>query len=464
MKAKKIFLILVLTFLIATATTLWVLVAVKHTNESFARETDPLLTSTAELAHVPVQPHTAMPSTTPIVPPPPETQPPTHSPMPSPTPEPTPIPSDKIIEIADDYSALYASLNSISTHYNAMAVSLIAYDGNEYEYYSYQYGFADKGDNRLVDLNTKFRIASLSKLTTVICAMTLVDDGSLDLDEDISVYLGYSVRNPNAPDTKITSRMLMQHTSSIYESKAFEESRASQSSSSTKTLLEANTSFRSVAPGSVYEYTNFGMSVLAAVCESIYGKTFDLFANEVLFAPLDIDAAYVPSRLTDTDNIAAIYGSDHSRALSVASQLRVVDSADSNQLGHDHHLAQGNLTISAVDYAKILVMLGNGGIYKDVRIITEDSADEINNTNRINGANYEVGLSTRFSAVSYMPGEVGYWHTGSAFGTYTQYVYSADNTNRGMVVFTTGADTNRTDLGMLIMADDFFSIAWQELW
>jgi len=62
-----------------------------------------------------------------------------------------------------------------------------------------------------------------------------------------------------------------------------------------------------------------------------------------------------------------------------------------------------------------------------------------------------------------MPGGEAYWHTGSAYGEFTQYIYCADGTSRGVVVMTTGATTGRTSDGMLIMCTELSKAAWQYL-
>ncbi len=61
----------------------------------------------------------------------------------------------------------------------------------------------------------KVRVASISKMVMAIGFMQLVETGKLDLDADISKVLGWSLRNPNFPDTPITARQLLAHTSSL---------------------------------------------------------------------------------------------------------------------------------------------------------------------------------------------------------------------------------------------------------
>ena len=385
---------------------------------------------------------------------------------PSPTPQPTPvvvddpdfdIPGEKIIDIKTADPDLFGELNKTVQDHNAIAVSLVIYDSETEEYFTYEYGYADVEAKRPVDTDTKFRAASLAKLTTVICAMILVDKNMIDLDTDISVYLGYEVKNTNFPGTAITMRMLMQHTSSIFDSGTFQQSRDRNSSESVRFLLERGSSFRRNQPGTNFEYTNFGYSVIGAICENVYGKSLDTMAREVLFEPLGIDAAYVPSKMNDTENIAVLYNERHAITRSVRDQL---DIEESEILGHDLHLAQGNLTITMIDYARIMAMLGNNGVLDGVRILSSESVRAIHKAD-VEGAAYEQGLGTRFSVGSFIPGEGFYWHTGSAYGVYAQYLYTMQHgSNRGVVVVTTGATTDRETNGMVSICTDLSAIVW----
>jgi len=243
----------------------------------------------------------------------------------------------------------------------------------------------------------------------------------------------------------------MQHTSSIFDSDAFHTSRYGNSASSTQRLLETGNSFRRREPGFGFEYTNLGYSVLAAVCEKITGMKFDTLAREYLFTPLGIDAAYVPANLHNTRNIAAIYNERHSMTRSVQSQL---DITHSPELGFDNHLAQGNLTISAIDYARVLAMLRGADTFN---LLSEESVRAIHNTN-IRGVGYDQGLATRLSNVPFV-GSNAFWHTGSSYGTFAQYTYTNDGTNRGVVVITTGATTSRTN-GMVNVCTDLSAAVW----
>jgi CubicO group peptidase (beta-lactamase class C family) len=363
-----------------------------------------------------------------------------------------------IEDISEVDTELFELLNSTASRFNAVAVSLAAFDG-EHRFLTYQYGYADISERRLVDIDTKFRVASLSKITTVITAMIMVEEGMISLDGDISVYFGFEVRNPNHPDIPITPRMLMQHTSSLLDSEAFLSSRNNPGTSTTsmQDLLEMRSSFSRREPGGGHRYSNFGITVLGAALELASSKPLDTLARELLFEPLGIDAAYLPINLRDTDNIAAIYNANRGLSRSVAAQLNI---GTSGILGHDHHLAQGNLTISALDYARILAMLANDGVLGEVRILSEESVNEIHRADVAAGA-FMQGLVVRFQGSVFM-GENIFWHTGSMHGEFTQFVYCPE-TNRGIVVLTTGTAGERLPNGMVRACTTLAEHVWTYL-
>ena len=88
------------------------------------------------------------------------------------------------------------------------------------------YGLADVASGRPVTADTAFHIASVSKTVTGTAMMMLFQDGKFGLDEPINKYLDFRVVHPRFPQTPITFRQLMTHTSGIsdqvyYATKAF---------------------------------------------------------------------------------------------------------------------------------------------------------------------------------------------------------------------------------------------------
>jgi CubicO group peptidase (beta-lactamase class C family) len=134
-------------------------------------------------------------------------------------------------------------------------------------------GLRDLDRNLPVNENTKYRIASISKFVMTTAMMKLYDQKRLDLDRDVSDYLGFTLRNPNHPDTPITVRMLLTHTSSINEGESYDPFlMASYNNVSNPPLStscwrrEANTTlmdmWRKEGPGEYFTYcnANFGLA------------------------------------------------------------------------------------------------------------------------------------------------------------------------------------------------------------
>ena len=124
---------------------------------------------------------------------------------------------------AEGKDKLASALDKIfKNHHTVGGAVIIARDGEiVYEHY---YGYASKTGRIPVTEDTYFRLASVTKMVTAIRVMQLVEEGVLDLDRDISEYLGYQVGNAYYPQTPITLRMLMTHTSSLNQHGGYQRS------------------------------------------------------------------------------------------------------------------------------------------------------------------------------------------------------------------------------------------------
>jgi len=150
-------------------------------------------------------------------------------------------------------------------------------------------GYADAAAHRTVTVDDPARIASISKLVTAIGVMRLVERHKLDLDADVSRYLGWTLRNPAFPATPITLRLLLSHRSSLTDHVDY--------------VLPLDADMRQVlsdpkawdadhAPGSYFHYTNFNFPVIAAVMERATHQRFDRLMHRLVLAPMRIDGCY----------------------------------------------------------------------------------------------------------------------------------------------------------------------------
>ena len=152
-------------------------------------------------------------------------------------------------------------------------------------------GFADRPAERLVTADDPVRIASISKLVTAIGVMRLVDQGKLDLDLDVSDYLGWPLRNPAFPDRPITLRLLMSHQSSLID--GGELYLIPLGTTLRQRLADPRVWDAAHAPGSGwFHYTNLNFPVVASVIERVTGERFDVAMSRLVLKPLKLDACF----------------------------------------------------------------------------------------------------------------------------------------------------------------------------
>jgi D-alanyl-D-alanine carboxypeptidase len=247
-----------------------------------------------------------------------------------------------------------------------------------------------------VDRDTKFRVASISKIATALGAMTLVDRGLLDLDRDLSDYLGFRLRNPNWPDKPITAAMLLSHSSSLRDGSGYSLGighRLEEFFVPGGCAYEGGAHFASPGssdrgPGSYYAYANLGYGVLATAMEAVSGERFDLYMKRALLSPLGIDGAYNVRLLSDEGfgQLAALYrrGRDEVSWDPAGPWLPQVDEyrglrpspmpgLEDYEPGSNGTLfsPQGGLRISAADLSKVMRLLMGNGALGETRIVSE---------------------------------------------------------------------------------------------
>lgn len=133
------------------------------------------------------------------------------------------------------------------------------------------------------------RIASISKLITAIGVMRLVETDTLDLDEDVSRWLGFRLRHPAYPDRPITLRLLLSHRSSLTDNVDYA---IPLGLTVRETVANRKAWDAEHAPGAYFRYSNLNFPLVASVMEAATGERFDRLMARLVFAPLKIDACF----------------------------------------------------------------------------------------------------------------------------------------------------------------------------
>lgn len=194
------------------------------------------------------------------------------------------------MRIALAAAALIGVLMSAPTLAQIPATVAVTFDAQRSEVRIAE-GLADRADGRAVTADDPVRIASISKLVTALGVMRLVERGTLDLDRDVSDYLGWPLRHPAFPDRPITLRLLLSHRAGLLDGDddyIIPVGETLRDRLAWPALWDA-----AHAPGSDwFHYANMNFPVVASVMEAATGQRFDrLMAREVL-EPLKLKACF----------------------------------------------------------------------------------------------------------------------------------------------------------------------------
>ncbi|KXV61011.1 beta-lactamase [Acetobacter senegalensis] len=326
--------------------------------------------------------------------------------------------------------------------------------------YQYYGGFARRDGEQTVPVEqeTLFRIASISKVVTTIGLMELVEQGKINLDHDASEYLGFPLRNPDFPNTPITVRMLLNHTSSIRDADVYVLPPDKPASSFfDKTHKPGSQDYHfsyhdGHAPGTYFTYCNLCYGLVGTIMERASGERFDQYQKHHVLEPLKIDGGYNVAELEHPERLATIY-----QHLPTGYKAKVdsqplkgwsADSLHAYKIGSNGSIfsPQGGLRISVQGLTRLAQFMIQRGTLDGVRLLAPQNIEAMETpTWQFNGKNGECpyplsayGLSlflltgakdTNGKADSPYPGYKGglRGHLGDAYGLHSGFWYNPQN-------------------------------------
>jgi CubicO group peptidase (beta-lactamase class C family) len=265
-------------------------------------------------------------------------------------------------------------------------------------------GTANRASGRALTIDDPVRIASVSKMAVALGVMRLVEQGRLNLDEDVSAKLGWSLRNPAFPDRPITLRLLLAHTSSVRD---HNDQYVIPFGRSIREVLADPSSWDSRrAPGANYfRYSNLNFPIIASVMEKATGERFDRLIHRLVMTPLSLDACFNWTTCSDQalSRAVTLYDDDGSVLRDDLGgkqpQCPVATPTDGScdlaryKLGENGAMfsPQGGLRISARDLAVIGQLLLNNGRHRGQPFLsTASMATMIQPLWRFDGSNGET--------------------------------------------------------------------------
>jgi CubicO group peptidase (beta-lactamase class C family) len=338
-------------------------------------------------------------------------------------------------------------------------------------------GWSDKEANRLMKVDTIFRIASQTKALTSVAILSLMEEGRLTPSMPVSRFIPayakttVAVKDDGGVSTvparrPITIADLLTHTAGIsygtdalvaaqYEAKGLGPAAGfgwytADKDEDTCVTMERLAALPFVAhPGESYVY-GYNTDILGCVVERASGMPLDRFIAERITTPLRMKDTRFFLPPGERDRLAAVYASGPDRTIVRApegarGQGHYVDGPRKNFAGG------AGLLSTARDYARFLEMIRNGGVLDGVRILSARSValmttNQSGTLHSTAGLGFGFGFQTveRYGALGLS--SVGAYRWGGAYGSN----YLVDPDAGLVVVYMIQQIPNQTDLGQLI--------------
>ena len=249
--------------------------------------------------------------------------------------------------------------------------------------------------------DTKFRIASISKLSTAVGIWQLIEGGLMDPEEDVSAYLGFRLRNPHHPTIPITLKMVMSHTSSIRDGDVPGSYNIPYPHPLSAFFTAGHPCYNpdcwappSEVPGAYFQYCNMNYCLLGQMIENVSGERFDRYMINHIYAPMGLSCSFNVSEMPEAARaqVGTLY-----RKLDAAGRHDPLGGiwtpqCDDFRLGYypyvdysDYVLGtngslfgpQGSLRISIRELCQIMLMFCNGGSLNGVQILKPETVERM---------------------------------------------------------------------------------------
>ncbi len=164
-------------------------------------------------------------------------------------------------------------------------VAIGIFDNGDVEFAGF--GITNIETGQPVAPETLFQIGSISKIFTTTLAMTLVDEGRLDLDMPIVTYVPELPLADATVRERITARHLLTHRSGFYGDRFDDHGDGDDA------LERAVRAFGDLPQvtelGELFTYCNAGFDLVGRAIENILGRTFESAMRQRVFEPLGLE-------------------------------------------------------------------------------------------------------------------------------------------------------------------------------
>lgn len=194
-----------------------------------------------------------------------------------------PLAAQPPVEPSNLKTLLQRAIESERSQRQLPAVAIILVDDQKTVW---EMGFGEARAKAPVNLDTVYRVGSVSKLFTDIALMQLVEQKRVDLDAPVKRYLPeFHPVNP-FNQSEITLRQLMTHRSGLVREPAVGHYFDPTSPTLSDTIASLNKSELIYPPGQRTKYSNAGITVVGAVIEKLTGAPFAQSLTQSVLQPI----------------------------------------------------------------------------------------------------------------------------------------------------------------------------------
>lgn len=167
-------------------------------------------------------------------------------------------------------------------------------------------GLVERDGTEPASANDPVRIASVTKPMVAAAILQLVDEGTLQLDEQVDELL------PGLLPKPVTVRQLLDHTSGLpdylsgFDSAAAIASRSGDVVTDDELIADASALPWTTEPGSEFVYSNTNYAVLGRILADLDGESVGESLQDRIFDPLEMTDTTYPTDATIADN--ALHG------------------------------------------------------------------------------------------------------------------------------------------------------------
>lgn len=245
-------------------------------------------------------------------------------------------------------------IDSLYAHHKVSGSFAIAENGN----FTFQkaVGFADAEKNSKANINTQYRVGSVTKIFTAVLMMKAVEEKKISLDQKLSEFI---TEIPNGE--KITLEQLLQHRSGIHN--LTDEPEFWQYYTTPKTSIELIGIIKKYKsdfePGSKHDYSNSNYILLGIILEKIYKTSYADLLEAKITKPLRLKLTKIGGTIDSSKNQAKSFYFENGKYIAVPESDMSIP------------IGAGNIVSTPMELIKFIQALENG------KFVTKESLSKM---------------------------------------------------------------------------------------